>query len=268
MPDQKDVWTVQQATMVVKEYPASGMLANYVRSYMLVSSKEESMNIVLPDTSPMMVFLYKGKFRYAMRSHFIDMPAVALAGLRSCVKEVKLGSDTGVFVVKFKELAFSSFFREPLHFFFETRVSGEDLPFGKRISGIEGRLLEAGTDEERIDVVERSLESLFQEKHKDRLIEAALHRIRAANGNVRIKELVRSLYVSLDVFEKRFRESVGVSPKKFSTIIKMNYAVKNGLVGQSITDMALNLGYFDDSHFIRDFRYFSGRTPYQYFRSG
>jgi AraC-like DNA-binding protein len=36
---------------------------------------------------------------------------------------------------------------------------------------------------------------------------------------------------------------------------------------QSLTAMAYDYGYFDQSHFIKDFKSFTGRTPLQYFKT-
>jgi AraC-like DNA-binding protein len=253
--------------MIIKEYAPGGILTNYIKSYRVVSSAQEVTNTVLPETSPLMTFRYKGEFHYIIHNQSAGLPAFALAGLRSAAKEVCLAKHTGIFIVKFKELAFASFFKEPLHYFFEKGISFEDLSLRHKISGVEDQLFEAEDDHERVLLVETFLTSLLKEKGKDQLMEMALQKIMATNGNIKIKELARSLNISLDAFEKRFRWAAGISPKRFSTIVKMECAVKNKSANRSITDLALNLGYFDESHFIKDFKSFSGQTPFQYFRN-
>jgi len=251
--------------MVIKEYLPQGVLANYVKSYMSVSSAQEITNTVLPETSPLLSLRYKGKFHYIIHGRSTEMPALALSGLRSSMKKVRLERNTGVFIVKFKELAFASFFKEPLHYFFEKGVSADDLSLKQKISNIAVQLYENKEDHERIVRVEAFLTALLEDQRKDHLIEAAILKIARSNGVIKIKELASSLNISLDPFEKRFRQVAGISPKRFSTIIKMQYAIKNKIAGQSIADMALTLGYFDESHFIRDFKSFAGQTPFQYF---
>jgi len=251
--------------MVLKEYAPRGILAHYIKSYIVVSAEQEVTNTVLPETSPLLALRYNGKFCYIIHNQSTNMPAMTLSGLRSSVKKVYLAKHTEVFLVKFKELAFASFFNEPLHYFFEKGISFDDLSIKQRISGIEAQLHEAEDDHNRILLVETFLTSLLKEKSKDQLIATALQKITGMHGNIKIKELAGSLNISLDAFEKRFRQVAGISPKRFSTIVKMKYAVSNKTANQSVTDMALTLGYFDESHFIKDFKSFSGQTPFQYF---
>ena len=253
--------------MVVREYLPGGILAKYIKNYRVVSSSEEGSNTVLPETLPMVTLVYKGSFRYIIHNRSNDMPALALSGLRSSVKHVFLAKDSGVFIVRFKELAFASFFKEPLNYFFERGISFNDVTHQQKNSGIEEQLQEAKNDYERISRVEAFLLSFLKEKNRDPVVEMALHQIRERNGMIKIYELARALNISLDAFEKRFRQAAGISPKRFSTIVKMSFAIQNRSADQSITDMALTLGYFDESHFIRDFKLFSGQTPFQYFRN-
>ena len=82
-----------------------------------------------------------------------------------------------------------------------------------------------------------------------------------------MKELADTLCISQDAFEKRFRKSMGVSPKSFSYIIRMKHIIANGVNKQTLSEIAYDAGYFDQSHFIKDFRLFTGQTPTDFFRS-
>lgn len=251
--------------MLIKEYRPQGVLASYVNSYQVISTENQITKTVLPETSPLLALRYEGRFDYIIHNRSTQMPALALAGLRSSVKQVYMAKNTGVFLVKFKELAIASFFKEPLHCFFEKGIAVDDLSLKQNISGVEEQLYKAKDDSERILAVEKFLISLLKQQGTDQLISAALQKIMAVHGNIKIKELARVLNISMDAFEKRFRRIVGVSPKRFSTLVRMKYAIKNKTAAQSVTDMALTLGYFDESHFIKDFKLFSGQTPFQYF---
>jgi transcriptional regulator GlxA family with amidase domain len=70
--------------------------------------------------------------------------------------------------------------------------------------------------------------------------------------------------MSQDAFEKRFRKSVGVSPKQFSYIVRMK-AVVNGSRLKSLSAIALEAGYFDQPHFNKDFKLFTGQAPGDFF---
>ncbi len=86
-------------------------------------------------------------------------------------------------------------------------------------------------------------------------------------GIVKIKELANSLYISNDVFEKRFRKIVGTTPKQFSSIVRLKSAISQKQQNQSFSDIAFNAGYFDHPHFNKDFKLFTGQTPTDFFKS-
>jgi AraC-like DNA-binding protein len=83
---------------------------------------------------------------------------------------------------------------------------------------------------------------------------------------IKIKELADAHYLSQDAFEKRFRRVVGTSPKQFSTIIKIKSIVDNKPQNGSLTQMALEAGYFDQPHFNKEFKLFTGLSPTDFFK--
>jgi methylphosphotriester-DNA--protein-cysteine methyltransferase len=64
--------------------------------------------------------------------------------------------------------------------------------------------------------------------------------------------------------EKRFRNIVGASPKKFASIVRLQNVVKNYTSGESLTHTAFESGYYDQAHFIHDFKQFTGDSPQKF----
>jgi AraC-like DNA-binding protein len=94
-----------------------------------------------------------------------------------------------------------------------------------------------------------------------------LDRIHLTKGIIRIKDLADALCISQDAFEKRFRRVVGITAKQFSYIIRMRYIISNGLRKQTLAEVAFNAGYFDQPHFNKDFKLFTGLTPTDFLKS-
>lgn len=69
-------------------------------------------------------------------------------------------------------------------------------------------------------------------------------------------------------FERRFKRCTGFSPALFQRVLRFQrtYRLLESGNAQSLTEVALEAGYFDQSHFIRDFKRFGGMDPKQYFR--
>jgi transcriptional regulator GlxA family with amidase domain len=72
--------------------------------------------------------------------------------------------------------------------------------------------------------------------------------------------------LSLRQFQRRFKELSGFPPKLYARIIRFGAAMQRyGNNFRSLTDIAYECGYYDQSHFIHDFKEFSGYHPKQYF---
>jgi AraC-like DNA-binding protein len=95
----------------------------------------------------------------------------------------------------------------------------------------------------------------------------ALQKINTSHGTVRINVLARELNISQDPFEKRFRRMVGTSPKQYSSIVRLKNVIASYRQNKNLTAAAYDAGYFDQAHFIKDFKSFTGQTPLNFFKS-
>jgi transcriptional regulator GlxA family with amidase domain len=104
----------------------------------------------------------------------------------------------------------------------------------------------------------------------DRLARAAVRLVDDAGGAVRIDELARTLGVSRQHLGLHFRERVGLPPKTFAMVSRFRRA---GAVLRRHTEtqvdwprLALDCGYYDQSHLIHAFRLFADETPDSFVR--
>ena len=98
---------------------------------------------------------------------------------------------------------------------------------------------------------------------KDELVCYCIERIQALGGQLSVTELSRDCRISERQLERRFKVTVGISPKLYIRIVRFQFALR--LMRQKqfskLSDIAFELGYADQSHFIRDIREFSNYTP-------
>jgi AraC-like DNA-binding protein len=99
------------------------------------------------------------------------------------------------------------------------------------------------------------------------MVEAAVRNIYAAKGFLKVKELASHFCLSQDAFEKRFRKTAGTSPKQFSSIVRMKSVIGSMRQKQPLTDITFDNGFFDQPHFNKEFRLFTGQTPTEFLRS-
>ncbi|HUC82100.1 MAG TPA: AraC family transcriptional regulator, partial [Flavisolibacter sp.] len=93
-------------------------------------------------------------------------------------------------------------------------------------------------------------------------------RIVKSVGWLPVEKLASEANMSLKTFERKFTEQVGVRPKLYNRIVRFNkaLAMKRGSPSPHWTSIAHACGYFDQMHFIKDFKLFSGVTPTDFFR--
>jgi AraC-like DNA-binding protein len=140
--------------------------------------------------------------------------------------------------------------------------------FGSKINSLREQVLNMSRPDMAIEVIERFfIMQLYRYGKEDLMIADAAFRILNSGGKIEISSLLAPCNLSLRRLQQRFNESVGVSPKFFSKLAKFQYALRQlneHKKKSSLTEIAYESGYFDQSHFIRDFRFFSGITPKNY----
>ena len=121
--------------------------------------------------------------------------------------------------------------------------------------------------QKRVSLVQQFLVSKLQSHKTDMMMLNAVEKIKSVNGAISVKQLAQSFQMSLDPFEKRFRKVIGATPKQFGNIIRMKALIERKKSQDLLVNTALEAGFFDQSHFIRTFKKFTGKTPKHFFSS-
>jgi AraC-like DNA-binding protein len=253
--------------MNIEAHIPTELLRPFIKTYLIIESQTELVNRVLPDTSLAIAFRFKGQVNYITDNNANALPSAAISGLRKSVRLINYAKDSSTIIVLFKEAGAIAFFKEPLHELFEESVSLDNLISQPKISEIEEQLAEAKSNDQRVAIIETFLLSNLNNHHTDNLVEKAIQKIHSKNGIIKIKELAHSLYISQDAFEKRFRKKVGTSPKQFASIIRLRSIINLKNPSQTLTDMVFEGEYFDQPHFTKDFKLFTGQTPTEFFKA-
>ncbi|MBX7150901.1 helix-turn-helix domain-containing protein [bacterium] len=109
--------------------------------------------------------------------------------------------------------------------------------------------------------------SLRSNKNDFQLTQWATQAILARNGVINLKNFLQTLGISERQMERLFKNQVGLSPKMFARIIRFQ-SIFRALESESATDwspLAFECGYYDQSHFLKDFKSFAGELPSSYF---
>ncbi len=99
-------------------------------------------------------------------------------------------------------------------------------------------------------------------KNKTYCLATAL--IEAYGGQIKVGEVASILNVSTRALERQFSKILGITPKHFIRLVRFQKAVerlKKISKIENLADIAHDSGYFDQSHFIKDFKSLSGQLP-------
>ena len=252
--------------MKVEIHIPTDALRPFIKTFMMIESSDGMVNRLLPDTSIIMAFRYKGT-TYAETGGGTPLPTSAVSGLTKSARLVDYSKEAATLLVVFNEGGAPAFSRVPLHELFGLHASLDNFIHRPKVDAVVGQLAEAKQSSQKISIVEQFLISELRELRSDQLIHGAVQKIKLASGDIRIKDLAASLSISQDAFEKRFSRTIGTSPKQFAKIVRLRNLINAYPQAKNLTDAALRAGYFDQAHFIKDFTAFTGTTPRDFFNA-
>ena len=246
--------------MPVERYLPSEPLRPYLQHFLLIESPVAATNYVLPDTSLVLALQYRGQVSQLGSSSSQPIPAAALTGLQRTARRLAYAPHTATLLVIFRALGAAVFFREPLHLLLGQSVALESLLPAAAVQQLLERVALAPTHQHRVMLVEQYLLTRLRPTPADALVRQTLHMIQAAHGNLTVRGLLAELPLNRDPLEKRFRSLVGTSPKQWAAIVRLRHVLASAPTSP-LTQTALAAGYFDQAHFNKDFRAFTGQAP-------
>ncbi len=86
------------------------------------------------------------------------------------------------------------------------------------------------------------------------------------HGSMKVAELARQFNMSKRNFERKFKKHVGLSPKSFSNIIRIEKcrSLIKSLNFNNLTEVSYMCNFYDQAHCVREFKSFVEETPKQY----
>jgi AraC-like DNA-binding protein len=252
----------------VRTFPPGAALADVVRCFQIVEAPEETTRTLLPDPGAVIAFRYRGAAALVGGREVTRIPDASVTGPRGTTRRIRTLAGGGLVVAKLREDGAARLLDGPVGELYGAVLSADALAPRAAVDRAAARVAEAASDAERVAAVEAFLRSLVSRRAPDPLVGAAVRAIRARRGSLRIAGLARELGLGQDALEKRFRRTVGTSPKRLASLLRLHRAVELHLGGASLSSAPYQAGYYDQSHFIREFRAVTGQPPGRHFASG
>lgn len=246
-------------------------LAGYVRYFWVlegeVSPDKAYIHRSMADGCAELIFHYNGIFDDLID----DVPAgksfsSGLAGQSQIFRRFLIKQNFGIFGAYLYPFAVSQLFSIPG---IDAKNQMIDLKtlLGSEANELEEKVMLATNNELRFKIVSEFLErKLIKTKKQPPGVFESVKHIIQTNGTASVEALAQQVFRSTRQFERSFKHFAGFSPKLFSRIIRFQTALaKYGNNGKSLAQIAYECGYYDQSHFVHDFKEFSGHNPKEYF---
>ena len=222
---------------------------------------------VLPDGRIELIFNLATPFK---RYHFDGtteiQPRSIIVGQTLKHTTIKPLGHINLFGVRFQTAGAHIFFDFPLN---ELTDKIENLDNVLAIKGkyLEQRINEANSVNDRIALIENEVsKKMTFGTYFDISTAEVVKIIEAAHGLISIENLSKKVGISSRQLERKFQQYIGLSPKSFCRIKRIQSILDVMNTGEidSWADLTLGFGYFDQAHFVRDFKLFTGKSPTVY----
>lgn len=245
-------------------------LSPYVKCYWSLANEPEnaSRERIFPDGCIELIFNsgdLMRKYDSATASHI--QPRSFIHGQITKFIEVEPTGETKIFSVRFQPGGLQRFIDFDVDELTGKTMSVEEIWKSEGIA-IEKAMLSAKTDEAKIKTAEKFLLSrLGESKRHDSDVEFCVNELVNTNGAASMEAFTGKLLIGKRQLERKFIAAVGLPPKMLARILRFQHALQliENQQFENFTKVAYDGGFYDQAHFIKDFKQFTGLNPKKYF---
>jgi len=228
--------------------------------------------LIIPDGCIEMIFtLGDDVKRYTSNDKFLIQPREMVLGQITESFFIEPTGYVNTFAVRFYPYGFANFVSIPIK-----KLANKETPleliFGKKQSQeLRQKIKRAANTKARIKIVEAFLLNKLKNKSTiDHIVKTTVDMMLLTKGSTPIKSILKNDLSKRRQIERKFFEKVGISPKKLGKVIRLQAVLKMLLNRQSknLTELAYDNEYYDQAHFTKDFKEFTGTTPKEFSQDG
>jgi len=252
-------------------YPPNPDLESMVNCYWTLevpSDPNHKKQRIVPDGTIEMAFILgEDVKRYVSETEYILQPRAMVLGQITEPFFIEPTGAVETFAVRFYPYGFANLVDVPLKALANKETPIADLFGEEQAAQLYHGILQAGKVEERIEVIEQFLlEKLVAQPTLDKIVETTLDALVLSNGNASVRSILEDNPSKRRQLERKFVKQIGLSPKQLGKVVRLQAALKMLLRpdGKKLTDIAYACDYYDQAHFIKDFREFTGINPKEF----
>jgi AraC-like DNA-binding protein len=205
--------------------------------------------------------------RYTKGDEYIIQPRAMVLGQITEPFFIEPTGYVNSFATRFYPYGFANFVMTPIKNLADKETPLVEL-FGQKPSEeLEQRMIQATNTKERINIIENFLlDKLNDQATIDTIVKTTIDTMLLTGGGTPISNLLKNDLSKRRQFERKFTQQIGISPKQLGKVIRLQTALKMLLnqPSESLTKIAYESEYYDQAHFIKDFKEFTGTTPKEF----
>lgn len=252
----------------------SVLLAPYIKHYWILESDATDGEVcerVIPTGFIEWMFHYKNTFVMKGSKQPVKQPRSLVSGINSNYTDIATCGESGVVSVTFYPHGAAHFMRFPLSEIEDSSIDLCDI-YQSKVKEVEQQICLANSLAERIGIIEGFLLNCFRpiDKYDEMLVKKGVAIINQSKGQINAAKLSESLLYTSRSLERKFSVLLGKSPKQFIRIVRFQKIIEHFSKAGNINlaQIACENGYFDQAHFIKDFKDLSGYTPGEFLALG
>lgn len=136
--------------------------------------------------------------------------------------------------------------------------------FSGKIDSINQQLQEAGSHTDMPSIADSFIWNLIGDsRHGHQRIDKAIIKMMEYRGSISLDWMSNQCCLSTKQFKRKFHERTGVNPKTYARILRFNkaYNIRNAHPHLDWLRIAVECGYHDYQHLVRDYKDFTGLGP-------
>jgi AraC-like DNA-binding protein len=223
---------------------------------------------VVPDGCMEMIFHYGDLYKqYFEDGSSIIQPRSFVFGQITKYIEITPTGMSGIVAARFLPEGLIPFLTIPVSHLEDKAVNIEDV-FGEKGKMLADEVTAAPDNTLRIKLIEEFLLSCLEDPQTiDAITKGCVEVIFQSQGQLDVMQLAERMNINRRNMERKFMSAIGLSPKQLSKVVRLQATLK--MLEQnkftSLTSLAYENGYYDQAHFIKDFKEFTGMSPKSFF---
>ncbi len=223
---------------------------------------------IIPDGCIEMTFNFaEGIKRYISDTEYIVHPCAMVMGQRTKSYYIEPLGNVDSFAICFYPYGFANFVNTPLKELSDVETPVSTLFGEASAQQLEKEIVEATNTQQRIKIIEAFLlKKLSEQSTVDAIVQSTIDVLVSTKGSTSISTILQEDLSKRRQLERKFVKQIGISPKQLGKVIRLHSALHMMLNDEeeSLTNIAYENEYFDQAHFIKDFREFIGVSPKEF----